>query len=1271
MSKTGKKTRAPKRGQATGAGTPSAHKDGRDGAGSAGLDAGLKDVLDVVRVKGGRDFRNYKPNTLERRIRRRMTLTKTATFADYARWLREDPEEASLLQKDLLIGVTEFFRQPEAWDVLGEKAVAPLVEEAVSGTEIRIWVPGCSTGEEAYSLAMLLAEKAGASGKNVGFQIFATDSDGAALMIARAGVYTTEKIGRAVAPARLKRFFTRRDGNFQVDKEIRGKIVFAPQDITSDPPFSRMDLISCRNLLIYLNSQVQQKIIATFHFALREGGYLFLGSAETVGDRVDLFEPVSKKWRIYRRIGVGRTVGVEIPVVTAGGSPAGLRGLPAPPSASRLDLPTAAQQILLGRFAPASVMIDRKLEVLYVHGPVEEYLTFPAGELTTRVVDMAREGLRARLRGAIGQCLETGRPVSIIARVRRGAKSVPVRATVSPLRIPREVDGLLLVTFEDYVLSAAKPRRRAGEKDDILQLQDELKVTREELRSTIDQLEGSNDKFKASNEEVTAANEELQSANEELETSKEELQSLNEELATINGRLQEKVDELESVNNDLINLLASTSIATVFLDKDLRVKRYTPASTHLFSLIPSDVGRPIADVLRRFRDETLLEDAAKVRQELTPLAKDVQAEDGRWFIRRITPYRTRDDRIEGVVVTFVDVCDLKQNEETLRRKQFELEAAREEAENKKRLLEAVMEALPVGVAITDVQGGNVQTNRAYEKLWGLARPRVDSVEDDSAYKAWWTDTGKAVAPEDWASAKAVREGRSIVGQLLEIERTDGSRAFVLNAASPVLDAGGDIVGSAVAIQDITPLRKAEAALRDTHERAEWLARFPDENPNPVVRAKADGTALYANPAAQTAAGWRCRAGQTLPESMHPLIERAMAQGKPVEEDLDLDGTPYTVSAIPIPAKGYANVYGRDVTARRRAEQELQRLNAELEERVAEQIGEIRRTHEAVKAERQRLYDVLETLPAYVILLSKDYHVPFANRFFRERFGEAGGRCCHDFLFQRDDPCPGCETFKVFQTAAPHHWEWTGPDGRNYDIHDFPFKDTDGSPLILEMGIDITEIKRAEGALKEANETLERRVAERTAALTASEARFRTLFETMSEGFSIDEILCDDNGVPFDLRYLEVNPAFERQTELKAADVLGRTALELFPQAEPVWIERFGKVALTGEPAHFEAEFGPLGRWFEVSAYRTEPGRFAVVFFDVTKRKRAEEEVRKGLEELRAANEELARFNRAAVGRETRMIELKREINELRARAGEPPRFPLDFEKDPESDPSAE
>ena len=555
---------------------------------------------------------------------------------------------------------------------------------------------------------MLLAEATEKSGGKTNFQIFATDADFAALAAARTGSYPAEEISEGISAERLKRFFSRRDGHYQVIKSIRERIVFAAQNITADPPFSRLDLIICRNLLIYLDQQVQRKITALFHFALRDGGFLFLGNAETIGDREDLFEPVSKKWRIYRRIGVGHRTNVEIPAYSAG-QPAPFKP-PASAAPPRPSLTSMAQQTLLDRFAPACVMIDRKHQVLYVHGMIENYLAIPAGELTTRIVDMAREGLRARLSGAIGKCIETGRPVAFTARTRRGEKSVPVKATVSPLRHLREADGLLLITFEDQRSPAAKSGGQGMVNGDVRQLADELKITREELQSTIDQLEGSNDQLKASNEEVMAANEELQSANEEMETSKEELQSLNEELNTINVRLQEKVDELESANNDVVNLLASTSIATLFLDKQFRIKRYTPAITRLMSLIPSDLGRPIGDILMRFTDEALLDDARQVLVDLTPTTRELRADDGRWYIRRIMPYRTQDDRIEGVVITFVDVADLKQVQEAL--------------DESRRRLAVILDSIADGFFAIDREWRFIHVNDAALRHFGKTREEM-------------------------------------------------------------------------------------------------------------------------------------------------------------------------------------------------------------------------------------------------------------------------------------------------------------------------------------------------------------------------------------------------------------------------------------------------------------------------------------------------------------------------------------------------------------------
>ena len=858
---------------------------------SSESDPDLKAILEIVRTRVGHDFGSYKPSTMVRRIRRRMTLAKVAEYSDYTRFLHEHPDEADLLHKDLLIGVTEFFRQPPAWEILEEKVIAPLVEKTLPGAEIRVWVPGCSTGKEAYSLAILLVEQLEKAGSKAGFQIFATDSDAVSLAVARSGSYSEEELKESISMERRGRFFTYRDGGYQIVKEIRERVVFAPQNLMADPPFSRLDLISCRNLLIYLDQKVQQKIIALFHFALRDGGFLFLGTAETVGEREDLFVPVSKKWRIYRRIGVGRRVGIEIPVRPTGESPSTPGKLFATAPLPRMSLASAAQQMLLDRFAPACVMIDRKHQVLYVHGAVENYLTFPPGELTTRVVDMAREGLRARLRGAIGKCIEAGRPVSVTARVRRKEKSVPVKTIVSPIRHPRETDGLLLITFEDYRVPAAKSRKQSPADSDVQQLEDELKVTREELQSTIEQLEGSNDQLKASNEEVTASNEELQSANEELETSKEELQSLNEELNTINTRLQEKVDELESTNNDVINLLSSTTIATVFLDKDLKVRRYTPAITRLFSLIPSDIGRPVADVLRRFSDEPLLDDARRVLADLTPVSHAVPAEDGRWYIRRITPYRTQDDRIEGVVVTFVDVSDIKQSEHALRQ-------AKEEWEK-------TFDSVPDLIVILDDHHRVVRANKALADRLGLTPKECIGLP---CYKAvHGTDAPPSFCPH----AKTLADGREHTEEIFE-DRLGG---HFLVTTTPIADETGKMAGSVHVARDIT-------ALKETEERIKSVALFPEENPYPILRASGEGALLYANRSSTALLQqWQCQIGGPLPAPIQEKLAAALSTGKDQEMEIRVGVRHFSFTLVPFVALGYVNFYSRDITEMKQAMQE--------------------------------------------------------------------------------------------------------------------------------------------------------------------------------------------------------------------------------------------------------------------------------------------------------------------------------------------------------------
>ncbi|QKK26950.1 chemotaxis protein CheB [Rhizobium hidalgonense] len=523
----------------------------------------IEQVLDVLRARDGHDFGSYKRNTLRRRIHRRMGLRNIETLADYLNDLRTNPQEVSTLVADLMISVTGFFRDPEAWKALGELVIAPLVAARENGGSLRVWVAACATGEEAYSIAMLVTDHAETIGKRFDLKVFATDAQEDNLRKARDGIYPAAALS-GFPPERARRFFEKLDGSFQVSKELRDMVVFAAQNLLRDPPFSRLDIVSCRNFLIYLEPEAQQRVIVQSHFALRPDGHLFLGNAETIGRHDDLFETISKKWRIYRRTGPTRHDLIDYR--PARGSVAGPRAsgesLPVLSDADAAPIADIARRALLERYAPASVLIDQKGRVVYFHGTTRDYLEQPPGEPTRELLAMARDGLGLKLRGALREASKNDKSITVHGRVQLGDASRTVAMTVMPLPASRQNGKLTLVSFAPgtpagQTTDQLAVREDAGETTSGERaLQEELASMRAELRNTIEHLETANEELKASNEEATSMNEELQSTNEELETSKEELQSFNEELNTVNSQLQLKISELERSTNDLNNLLA-------------------------------------------------------------------------------------------------------------------------------------------------------------------------------------------------------------------------------------------------------------------------------------------------------------------------------------------------------------------------------------------------------------------------------------------------------------------------------------------------------------------------------------------------------------------------------------------------------------------------------------------------------------------------------------------------------------------------------------------
>ncbi len=662
----------------------------------------LAAIVDLLRKRTAYDFTLYKPGTLQRRVERRMAMAAIADRDRYLDMLGQDRGEAELLAKDLLINVTGFFRDPKAFEVLAEKIVPDLLRRQLPGQPLRVWMAGCSTGEETYSIAMLLLEEITATKKTIALQIFASDVDGDAVAFAREGIYP-DSIAADVSPARRARFFTKEDRGYRIVPELRGLVVFTTQNVLADPPFSRLDLISCRNLLIYLRPEAQEQVLLLFDFALRDGGVLFLGGSETVADLGDRFEAISKAHRIFRHVGRAPTAGTEIPFSAGAGTrvPGGRRTLR---GVSPREL---TQRALLEAYAPASVLINRKGECLYFSGATDRYLRVAAGEPSRDLLAMAREGLRNKLGTAIRQASEGGARVrNTGARLSRGADSVAVSIEVQPLQ--SEGEASLLVSFVDEP-ERVKPSARFAIPTDggsrVAELERELDATRKELQNAIRELEISNTEQTAINEEAMSVNEEFQSTNEELVTSKEELQALNEELTALNSQLQETLERQRDTSNDLQNILDSTGVATLFLDNDLNIRFFTPAATSLFRVIASDIGRPLADLTSLATDPDLITDARAVLTSCVPLGREIEAANGAWYIRRIHPYRTQEMRIEGVVITFADISEVKAAER-------EIQAARAYSDS-------IIDTIRQPLVVLDDELRVVSANRSFYRTFAI------------------------------------------------------------------------------------------------------------------------------------------------------------------------------------------------------------------------------------------------------------------------------------------------------------------------------------------------------------------------------------------------------------------------------------------------------------------------------------------------------------------------------------------------------------------------
>ena len=758
---------------------------------------GFNDILHIVKAQTDHDFRCYKKSTILRRIERRMGLHGISDFSEYGKLLRWNADEIGQLNKDLLINVTSFFRDAEAFEELRRMVIAPLVQSKQTEDKLRVWVPGCSSGEEAYSLAMLLSEEMEATRKQCAVQILSTDIDEEALQLARSGIYP-ESIAADVGSDRLSKFFERKDSGYKVIDSLRNSVIFAVQNFITDPPFSRMDIVSCRNLMIYIDADTQAKLIPLFNYALSPGGYLFLGKSEGIGGRQDLFDMVSKKNRLYRRITPARPIILDSPILP-GKKRAAYIDVPAGRNLPATAYPDSIRHALLNHFAASVVLVDRKGQILQFHGQTSKYLNLPTGEPSLNLLDIAKEGLSLKLRSAMHRAASEGKAVVLEnVRITQDESSSFVRVTVKPILPRSDAEPLLAAIFEDIprpVTVQIEAVQDGGSETAVMQLEDELRASRQALQSTIEDLQTSNEEMRVSNEEVVSTNEELQSTNEELETSKEELQSVNEELITVNSQLQEKIANLNKANNDISNFLSSTQIATLFLDSELRIKLFTPAANKVMKVIPSDAGRPISDLSLSFIDYDLPADIRAVARDANTIEREVRHSDGSSYLIRIIPYYTQRDRVDGIVLTFGDVTKLRR------------------AERQTRLLATVVTDSNEAVVLFDLQGNIQDWNSGAQSMYGWSKEEALRLNIHDIAPA-------AKAKEDFNLMHQLQAGKKIASFETQRLTKDGRVLDVWLTATPIVEAMGSVESFAFTERDITERKRSEESIKQLNETLE-------------------------------------------------------------------------------------------------------------------------------------------------------------------------------------------------------------------------------------------------------------------------------------------------------------------------------------------------------------------------------------------------------------------------------------------------------------------
>ncbi|MBE7171488.1 MAG: PAS domain S-box protein [Williamsia sp.] len=1203
----------------------------------------LREIFTLLRVRTGHDFSNYKRPTLLRRIERRVNIHNLPDLPAYARFLQEHTEETGALLKDLLISVTNFFRDKKAFEMV-EQELLPLIFQAKTNADkVRIWVAGCATGEEAYSIAMLCAERTMSTIDAPKVQIFATDIDESAVAHAREGLYTLNDTAD-VSAERLRRFFNKEGEHFRIRREIRETILFAQHNFLKDSPFSHLDMVTCRNVLIYLNGVAQEKVIETFHFALKPGGYLFLGSSESVDGASDLYSAYSRENHIFQSRHISRHI-YSLPQLLL---PPLYSGAAKRDSSSR-DQENKTQERtsfgdlhhqMLEEYAPPSLIVNEEYEIVHLSERAGNYLQVGGGEPSQNLLKLIKPELRLELRSALYQAVQRQSAVEAKGvHVKIDNKIQTVNIHVRPvLRDGDQAKGFILIVFEPaaetssqgVVLSSAEePMAR--------QLEEQLVRAKAQLRAANEQHDFQAEEMKAANEELLSANEELRSTTEELETSKEELQSINEELHTVNQELKVKVEETSHVSNNLQNLIYSTDIGTIFLDRIFRIVLYTPAAGSIFNLIPADISRPLSDITHRLEYADILSDAETVLEKLNIIEREVRTREGKIYLLRLTPYRTDEDRIKGVVITFVDISERKQAEEALRtaEENHRIQLEQEVEQRTKELKESRDQYLSLVENTSDVI---TRWNRELKLVFANA---AFEGKTGSSNQSQLGKTNREMGQPDEIAIPYMNSLQRTfeTGETVEHVNsfpTPAGEVYFYSRLTPEKNAAGEVETVLAIARDITDIKKADLELLDLKDRLAQKATdkfyvlfnsideafvlcemITDEQGKPV-----DYRMLELNPAFEKMTGITVEQakGRTAREVV-PTIEdwwietyatvalkRESVRFENRVEELDRWFNFYASPFGEEQSRQFVIVYA-DITARKQAEQRqafLLKLSdglRSLDDPIGIQAFSADLLGEHLKV-NQAHYD--EVIGEYVYI-SYSYGngvPPLTGKFPHHDFGERlvegyrAGKTQVSYNTATDPPIS--ETVRGVLASAQMGAYIAVPLVKNREwVATLAVHNT------IPRQWKQNEIDLVEEVAERTWAAVERARAEE--ALAMSEEKFRTLFNSMEEGVVTLELIFNEAEEVVDFIYVDHNPALLRQTGLSSA-IVGQRVGQLFPDLEKHWFEAYGRVAKTGTPERNEYFIVALNSWFNIYISRVGgkgSHRVIAVYNNITGRKIAE------------------------------------------------------------------